>query len=360
MTTRDAGALRIGVDLSIERHGLSGSRRWANGLVTALQMRSDTVVRPWLGPPRRSWRNPARKFVNAAQERYFYEWWLPSVARRWRADVLMMPVNMTARRTAIPQVVSILDLNFLSEPDAYDSWFRRYATRMFARAARDAAIVTTISEFSQQQIAEWLGIPAERIHVVYPGLDAPLLRPGPPPIPEEYALFVGVTEPHKNVDLLLDAWSGNQAPPLRLVITGKPGRAHASITERAARLGGRVIVTGQVSDVELESWYAGARIFLFPSLAEGFGYPPLEAMQRGIPVISSNVASMPEVLGDAALYHGPRDVATLLSHISAMTTNGQLREQFQAAGRKRSAAFTWLATADRMMDLLRSAAQSAA
>ena len=341
--------LRVATDLSILRHGPSGSARWATGLVRALAERDDIEVRGWLGPRRHRFRGPVRKVLNAAQDRFFYELLLPDAARRWAADVLLMPVNLTARRTRVPQVVTILDANFLVVPEAYDPWYRRYASRMFARAVRDADEITVISAYSLSQLQRWFGLNAERASVVYPGLDPVPEGRLLPPLPQPYALYVGATEPHKNLGVLLDAWGERSNQRLPLVIAGRPGRAHEEIAARALRSNLDVILTGAVDHLTLERWYAGAAVFLFPSLAEGFGYPPLEAMARRIPVVSSSAGSLPEVLGDAALYHNPRDAEALRENVDMVLEDASLREQLIARGLARAARYSWSASAQGMM-----------
>ena len=353
--TAATASLRVGVDLSIMRHGPSGSARWASGLVGALRERSDVELRTWLGPARRRFPGPLRKVLNAAQDRVFYESLLPTAAARWGADVLLMPVNLTARRGGIRQVVSILDLNFLVEPASYDPWFRAYASRMFARAAREADVITTISAYSRSQLCEHLGVDEDRVRVVYPGLTPPPAVPGAPPLDRPYALALGPTEPHKNIGLLLDAWGVLNATDLVLVIAGKPGRAHAALEARASALGQRVLITGQLDTLDLERWFRGASVFLFPSLAEGFGYPPLEAMARGVPVISSNAASMPEVLGDAALYHDPDDPDELVRSVELLAANRELRNAQIARGLAQAARYPWPKTAASMVEALAAA-----
>lgn len=341
-------SLRVTADLSILRHGPSGSARWASGLVRALSDLPEIEIRGWLGPPRRRFRGPVRKIVNAAQDRLFYEALLPAAAWRWGADVLLMPVNLSARRTRLPQVVTIHDVNFLIEPDSFDPWFRAYATRMFARAIRDAAVITTVSASSRWQLHEHLGVPMDRVEVVYPGLDPVPEVTSPAPLDEPYALFVGTTEPHKNVDLLLDAWSAHPVPALTLVVAGRPGRAHDALAARAARLASRVVMTGELDQAALERWYHYASVFLFPSLTEGFGYPPLEAMARGVPVIASNAGSLPEVLGDAARYHNPHDADALRRNLESLLGDTQAREGLIARGRMQAARFSWAAAAKSM------------
>lgn len=340
--------MRVAIDMSIVRQGVSGSARWATGLREALATLSQLEIRELHAPKRRRRGGIVRKLFNAAQERAYYELLLPAAARRWRADVLLMPVNLSARRSAIPQVVTILDVNFLVEPQTYDPMYRRYASVMFARSGRDADVVTTISEYSRRQLETRLGLDPRRVRVVYPGLDPPRASPGPPPIAEPYGLFVGQTEPHKNVATLLRAWESDETPRLRLAIVGRPGRAHDEIKTAARRLGSRVIVTGPVSDDELGHWYRHARVFLFPSLTEGFGYPPLDAMQRGVPVIASNAGALPEVLGSAALLHQPTDHQEVASLVRQLEEDGETRARLTQAGRDRASRFTWAVAAEAM------------
>jgi alpha-1,3-rhamnosyl/mannosyltransferase len=287
------------------------------------------------------------------RERWWFELRLPQVARAAGCEVLLMPVNLSARRGPIPQLVTILDVNFLSEPGTYDPAYVAYARRMFARSVRDADRLTAISEYSRQEIARHLGADPERITVVYPGLTPP--PPSTTAFPlvgAPYALYVGATEPHKNLGLLLDAWHRDSPAGLDLAIVGRPGRDHGRLRRRAAELGGQVRVVGAVDAQELESWYAGASAFVFPSRSEGFGYPPLEAMQRGVPVVVARAGALPEVLGDAALYHDPDDGEALRAHLEAVASDPAMRAGLIERGRARAARYTWSASARTVARLL--------
>lgn len=349
--------LRVATDLSILRHGISGTATWALGLSSALARLPDVTVRGWQGPRRRRRGGYLRKLVNALQDRAYYEILLARSARAWGADVMLMPANLSAARTRIPQLVTILDVNFLLVPDTYDPWYRRYATRMFARSVREADALATISRFSRDQICRFFGRASAEVEVIYPGLEPASPLDLLPPIPEPYALFFGPTEPHKNVSVLLQAWSLSPPPGVRLAIVGKPGRAHEEVLRAAQPLGDRVAVVGSVSDLEREAWYRGATMFLFPSRAEGFGYPPLEAMQREVPVIAADAGSLPEVLGDAALYHHPSDVDTLRTHIDRLLNDRALRASLVAAGLERASRYTWNASAEKVATRLRQLAR---
>jgi glycosyltransferase involved in cell wall biosynthesis len=193
---------------------------------------------------------------------------------------------------------------------------------------------------------------------VYPGLDdLPPAGNGPPPLSDRYALYVGATERHKNVGLLLDVWAAGRPAGLRLAIVGRPGRDHEHLSERANRLGSSVVLRGAVDDAELERWYRHASVFLFPSRTEGFGYPPLEAMQRGVPVIASTGGSLPEVLADGALFHDPDDAEALRVAVERVMQDPTLHESLVAAGRRRTQDFTWARTGERMAKLLRAIAR---
>jgi alpha-1,3-rhamnosyl/mannosyltransferase len=274
--------------------------------------------------------------------------------------VLLMPANLTARRGRVPQVVVIYDVNFLTAPGTYEPAHTRYLTWSYRRAVRDAEVILSISEFSKSEICLHLGADPKDIVVVYPGLGTPLdTPPSPAPLDEPYALWVGATEVSKNVGLLFDAWSTGAPAGLRLVIVGRPGRDHASLSERAATLGDQVSIRGAVDESELERWYRGASVFLFPSRTEGFGFPPLEAMLRGVPVVAANAGSLPEVLGDAALLHDPDDPASLRAHVERLMADDAFRSRQIALGHEQAARYRWDRAGAETAAVLRTAATSA-
>ncbi|GAC1668247.1 MAG: hypothetical protein NVS9B8_10530 [Candidatus Limnocylindrales bacterium] len=254
----------------------------------------------------------------------------------------------------MPQVVTVLDVNFLTAPGTYESANVRYLTWSFGRAVRDADALVTISEFSRSEICRHLGADPSRVTVVYPGLDEPAIQgPSDSPMDGPYALWVGATEVSKNVGLLLDAWAPGAPDGMSLAIVGPPGRDHPNLVDRAARMGSRVVIRGAVDQSELERWYRHASVFLFPSRAEGFGFPPLEAMLRGIPVVAARAASLPEVLGDAALYFGSDDAQALRSSITSLVQDGALRQEQVRRGRSRAALYRWDRTGSAMAAVLK-------
>jgi glycosyltransferase involved in cell wall biosynthesis len=346
--------LRVIVDGAILNRPHTGTARWVQGLLHALDLQPDIYALLARGPAHISRGGRLRRILNLVRERWWYEAGINAIARREKADVLLMPANLSARRGPVPQVVTILDVNFLTQPGAYEGAFVRYATWAYRRALRDAAYVTTISEFSRSEIARHLGVDQSRLQVIYPGLDhVPPALPGPSPHSKPYALYFGATERHKNLSVLLDAWRDRSPAGLDLAIVGQPGRDHAMVLDKAAACGGRVVVRGRVADDDLERWYRHASVFVFPSRVEGFGYPPLEAMQRGVPVVSSTAGSLPEVLADGALYFDPDDPLALIIQVETLVADESIRSGlvnrgFQVAGR-----FSWAKTIEAMSSVLR-------
>jgi glycosyltransferase involved in cell wall biosynthesis len=346
--------------MSILRHPLAGTARWATGLVRALKADDELEIEEWLGPPRLHRGGVARKVGNLLRERAWFGFGLPRAARHAEIEVLLMPANLTASRIRIPQVVTIHDVNFLTRPGTYDADYARYAEREFRRSARRAARITTVSHFSRAEIAAYLGVDPSRIDVVYPGLDAPpAVAPGPATWDRAYALYVGATAPHKDISTAIRAWRHLADTPLGLAIVGQPGRDHANVLALANESRGRVVVVGRVSDEELERWYSHASVFVFPSEAEGFGYPPLEAMLRGVPVVASRAASRPEVLGSAALYFEVGKDEGLAEQVRRVWTDEPLRRQLVDAGARQAALYTWARTGEMVGGILKDvAAQS--
>ena len=345
--------IAVGMDMSIMRHPYGGSARWTAGLLRSLRVLPDLNVRSWMGPRRLGRGGPMRRIFNLLIDSYWLDVGLPREARRTRRDVLLMPVNLTSTSSALPQVVTIHDLNFLLEPEAYDRTYAAYARHMFQASAGRAAAITTVSEFSRGQIADRLRVDPTRITVVYPGLeevhaDAQSISP----LPRPYALYVGATEPHKDVPALLEAWRDLVDIDLDLAIVGQPGRDHERVAASARAAGGKVHVVGRVSQDALEVWYAHARVFVFPSRTEGFGYPPLEAMKRGVPVVACRSASLPEVLGHAALYHQPGASGEIAAHVRRILEDADLSSSLVEAGREVSSRYTWPRAAATMARIL--------
>jgi glycosyltransferase involved in cell wall biosynthesis len=356
------------VDTAVFRRPPTGTARWVRGLVTALGDQRGIELVSSSGPARIEWfgwrsrHTRARdhllnRVANLARQRWWYEFGIRRLADQEAADVLLLPANLAARRGRLPQVVAILDVNFLTKPETYEPASARYLAWSYKRAVRDADRLVTISEFSRSEICGHLGVASDAITVVYPGVDVPAAaRPSPSPLGRPYALWVGATEVSKNVGLLLDAWVPGAPSGLTLAIVGPPGRDHATLVARAVGLADRVVITGAVTDAELEQWYQSAAVFLFPSRTEGFGFPPLEAMARGVPVIAASAGALPEVLGEAALFHHPDDREMLRSHILALMDDETRRGEQILRGFDRVARYRWDIAGHAMATLLRSAA----
>ena len=347
--------MRVVVDTAVLRRPHTGTARWVNGLVDALAQ-IPTLDLERADGPRRIGNGLFFRPINVTRQQWWYGFGIRRLAERRGADALLMPAGYAARRGRIPQLVAILDVNFLTGPGTYGRLFTRYATWAMRRSAHNADRLVTISEFSRSEIGRHLGVDPERISVVYPGLHPPRPATSPSPLDGPYALYVGATEPSKNIGLLLDAWSDSSPAGLPLVVVGQPGHYHSTLQRRAADMDGRVIVRGRVDQDELEAWYRGASVFLFPSRTEGFGFPPLEAMQRSIPVVSSDCGSLPEVLGDAALFHDPSDAPAVRRHVERLMSDADLRRRQIDLGLERAARYRWDVTAEQMARLMASMA----
>jgi glycosyltransferase involved in cell wall biosynthesis len=350
--------MKVVVDTAVLRRPHTGTARWVNGLLDGLGQ-IPTLDLIWADGPRRVGNGRLFRPINVARQLWWYYYGIRRLAEKCGADALLMPTGFSASRGRVPQLVTILDVNFLTAPGTYGTLYTRYTTWAMKRSVRAADRLVTISAFSRSEISRHLHVDPERISVVYPGLYPPRQVTIPSPLDGPYALYVGATEPSKNLGLLLDAWSGSSPAGLPLVIVGQPGHYHATLQRRAAGMDGRVIVRGRVDQDELEAWYRGASVFMFPSRTEGFGFPPLEAMQRSVPVISSNSGSLPEILGDAALYHDPDDAPAVRELLERLMADAALRQRQIDLGLTRAARYRWEATAQQTAQLMASMAAGA-
>jgi glycosyltransferase involved in cell wall biosynthesis len=233
--------------------------------------------------------------------------------------------------------------------------------RLFTKASvRRAQRIITISEQTKADLVRWLDLPSERVDVVYCGVEQrfhPLpeqdveafrRRKG---LPEAFLLSVGTLEPRKNLGMLLNAYAqlrslANNTPPLILV--GGEGWRHDRLYSRAEKLGiaDSVQFAGFVPSQELPLWYNAATCLVYPSLYEGFGLPPLEAMACGIPTITSNSSSLPEVIGSAGPLLDPHNEEAWVYQLTRVLSSPDLRRELAERGRARAQRFTWKRAAE--------------
>ena len=344
---------RVGVDMSILRHPHAGTARYAIELLSAMRSAaapSETLI-PVAGFPRAGRGHPIRRYVNLTSDLVWWSAGAGVTCAAKRMDAWFSPANILPLALPRGQVVTIHDANFLIDPGAYEPGYRSYATRMFRHSARHADRILTDSHWSAHQLETLLGAPPERIVVAYPGLDHSLqVTPAQrdPAFPKTYALFVGKTEPHKNVGILLEAWRTRIPRDLHLVIAGRPGRDDERLRAIVARdriLRELVHFEGAVDEPRLARLYEDATCFLFPSRAEGFGFPPLEAMARGVPTAVANSSSLPEVTDGGALIFDPDDPEGVADICSRLTNDGGERARLAESGRRIAGRYAWRETA---------------
>ncbi len=259
-------------------------------------------------------------------------------------DLIHYPVTVPVPRPAgARSVVTLLDVQHHELPGMFsraERWQRAWA---YDAAARRADRVLTISEHARRGIIEHVGVEPARVEAIALGVDHARFTPdGAPPLglPARYVLYPANMWPHKNHERLLAAFAQVDDPTLHLVLTGQTyGREHLLAgSERVRHL-------GHLPAADLPAVYRGALALVFPSLFEGFGLPPLEAMACGTPVAASDAGAVAEVCGDAALAFDPYEIGAITRAIERVTQDEPLRAELRVAGIARAAGFTWQATA---------------
>ncbi|WP_276957953.1 glycosyltransferase family 4 protein [Allomeiothermus silvanus] len=285
--------------------------------------------------------------------------WLSIEVSRRRPGVYFTPGFNPPLWSNVPVVFTIHDLIHLRFGEESSFLKHLYYRFVVQPAASSSARLLTVSEYSKQEILNWIRLPSDRVDVVYNGVseafteEGSIYAPGYP-----YLLCVSNTKPHKNLKRTLKgfSWSGiSSEVKLLLRISPSP-----QIIEYLYKLGiqDRVVFVEQVTDEELAALYRGAVALLFPSLYEGFGLPALEAMACGTPVLASNVTALPEVVGEAGLLVDPFDVEAIAHGICRLVGDSALREELKRKGLERAKQFTWERTAELTWTVLKEAMES--
>ncbi len=242
-----------------------------------------------------------------------------------------------------------------------------YAKGSMWCAARKANRILTVSEASKRDILRFFDVRPEKVAVIYNAIDERFLAPADPErmdlvkqryqLNHPFVLYVGNIKPHKNIERLIDAFARTRArgceEDLKLVIIGDEISKYPALRQTVHRhkLDKHVRFLGFQPMETLAAFYRLARAFVFPSLYEGFGLPPLEAMACGTPVVTSNVSSLPEVVGDAALLVDPRDAEAIADAVERILTDEPLRRKLIEKGLARSRDFSWERSVRRIRDV---------
>ena len=276
---------------------------------------------------------------------------LAGLVRRER-DLVHLPNQNFARYALFrrePFIVTVHDVirfRFRFDPETL---VEKALLRLDVHCIRRANHIIAASQHTRNGLVRYLHIPEDRVTLVYDGVDHTIFKPGSPrPLEEPYIIYVGSERPRKNLGRLFEAFAmlKRDFPGLKLVKAGTAGRSlsyRLDTVRKLEKLGIRqdVVFLGHVAENELARYYGSAVLLAYPSLHEGFGLPPLEAMASGCPVVASDNSSLPEVVGDAGILVDPTDTDGWVEAMRRVLTEGGLRDEMVGRGLERAKLFSW-------------------
>jgi glycosyltransferase involved in cell wall biosynthesis len=368
--------LRVAWDNRLASQDKAGTGVYAARLLEQLGKRPDLridVMGGYRGFPRGSRVTAA---LQAAGNLLWTHACLPALLWKNDADLLHAPAFVAPMVSPCPAIITIHDVSYLLYASHFARWWVEYMSLVMPPAVRSAAAIICGSETSKRDIVKAYDIGREKVHVVPYGVDHERFQPGAAlnrpwakqiGLREGYILHVGTFSHRKNIPVLLHAvahlrergkWGDRQVVLAGSQTTGLKGGQEVLDAIRELDLSRYVVLTGYMPDEYIPGLYARASMLVLPSLYEGFGFPVLEAMAAGTPVVCSNTSSLPEVGGDAALFFPPHDPDALASAMESLMQNPSLAEEIRRRGLEWVRQFTWQRTAERTVEIYREVATS--
>lgn len=358
--------MRIGIDARFWGPEGKGLGRYTQKLIENLQL-IDQSNEYWIFLRENNYDIFLPSGSNIHKVRAPYRWYsigeqigFARLLYRHRLDVMHFPhfnVPLLYRRPFVVTIHDLIITNFPTKKATTLGPLKYFVKRMgyqfvISAAVRRAKQVITVSEYVKRDLMEYFNLSSRQVTVTYEAADMftgfsedtdaimaqyALTKP--------YLLYVGNAYPHKNLEVLVSAFHDLAPawPGLRLVLVGKADYFFNRLAEFTAALGlgDRVVFPGYIPDQHLPVLYRQALAYVFPSLSEGFGLPPLEAMQYGLPVAAARSSCLPEILGNGAIYFDPKDKHDIVQVLSDLLLNPQLREQLRSRGLERVKQFSW-------------------
>ena len=274
---------------------------------------------------------------------------LPKLAKKYEVDILHSIANIAPLFYKGDSIVHIHDLCFVVNPQWYSYSFRTLYNWIVPRLARKATKVVTNSNNSKNDLLQFCKITADKVELIYWAVDQTFEQVVESnevkPVEGEYILYVGSLEPRKNISMLIKSYElmrkNNPDISPKLVLIGGDNPLFADVKLQVRDFAEDIIFKGYVSDSLLKSYYRNALVVAYPSLYEGFGLPPLEAMASGSPVMTSNTSSLPEVVGDAAILVNPHDKEQIAESLGRIVRDPDLRMKLREKGAERVRKFNW-------------------
>lgn len=366
---------RIAIDAHMVGGEETGNERYIQGLVGGLRALGEGneyllyTPDPALLPPDLLARHIRARRVVPADNFRRVGLAMPRATRQDRADLLHVTYTLPPLLPC-PAVVTVHDISYRLYPETFSLRDRLLLSLAVPRSMRRAARVITDSEAARRDIIRHYRLPGAKVAAI-PLAAGEQFREGIAPetvaavraryrLPERFILAVGNLQPRKNLRRLIDAYAAlrtSHPVDCHLVLVGQPYWRHAELA-RVITMHGleeRVITTGYVADEDLPAIYRAATIFAYPSIYEGFGLPPLEAMACGTAVVTSNTSSLPEVIGEAGLLVDPFDTGAIAAALRRLLDDADLRERLRKAGLRRAADFSWREVARRTVHVYEAA-----